>query len=47
MGIPEFGFLFPAFSDRSSDREKIDIFNIDPDDENKALMKLILNGVIG
>ena len=47
VGIPEFGFLFPAFSDRSSDREKIDIFNIDPDDENKALMKLILNGVNG
>ena len=43
VGSPEFGFLFPAFSDRSPDREKIDIFNVDPDDENLALIKLILN----
>ena len=43
VGVPEFGFLFPAFSDRSSDKDKIDIYNIDPDNENTALMKLILN----
>ena len=42
VGIPEFGFLFPAFSDRSSDRERIDIYNIDPENENQYLMKLIL-----
>ena len=40
---PEFGFLFPAFSDRSSDKEKIDIYNINPQNENKSLIKLILN----
>ena len=39
---PEFGFLFPAFSDRSADRDKIDIFNINPDNENSELMKLII-----
>ena len=43
---PEFGFLFPAFSDRSSDKEKIDIYNINPQNENKSLMKLILNVTI-
>ena len=43
VGKPEFGFLFPAFSDRSADRDKIDIYNINPDDENTDLMKLILN----
>ena len=43
VGVPEFGFLFPAFSDRSGDKDKIDIYNTDPDNENTALMKLILN----
>ena len=43
VGRPEFGFLFPAFYHRSSDREKIDIFNIDPENENHELMKLILS----
>ena len=43
VGVPEFGFLFPAFSDRSGDKDKIDIYNIEPDNENTALMKLILN----
>ena len=41
-GEPEFGFLFPAFSDRSSDSDKIDIFNKDPDHVQTALMKKIL-----
>ena len=27
---PIFGFLYPAFSDRSSDDSKVDIFNADP-----------------
>lgn len=40
---PEFGFLFPAFSDRSADKDKIDIYNIDPDRPNDRLMKLLLN----
>ena len=43
VGKPEFGFLFPAFSDRSSDREKIDIYNINPGNENEKLIKLVLN----
>ena len=41
-GEPEFGFLFPAFLDRSSDSDKIDIFNKDPDHVQTALMKKIL-----
>lgn len=45
VGIPDFGFLYPAFSDRSADKEKIDIYNIDPENENKSLMKLILNNI--
>ena len=42
VGLPEFGFLFPAFSERSADKEMVDIYNIDPANENRALMKLIL-----
>ena len=42
VGEPEFGFLYPAFSDRSSDRMKIDIFNINPDDEKKDIASVIL-----
>ena len=41
-GEPEFGFLFPAFSDRSSDSDRIDIFNKDPDRVQTGLMKKIL-----
>ncbi len=42
VGEPEFGFLFPAFSDRSPDKEKVDIYNIDPDNAETELMKLML-----
>ena len=42
LETPQFGFLYPAFSDRSADPERIDIYNIDPSDENKELMSLIL-----
>ena len=42
VGWPEFGFLYPAFSDRSPDKDKIDIYNVDPDMENKEIMKMIL-----
>lgn len=39
---PVFGFLYPAFSDRSADKDKIDIFHIDPNREEEGLMyKLI------
>ena len=41
-GKPEFGFLFPAFVDRSSDSSVIDIFNADPDNVQTDLMEKIL-----
>ena len=41
-GKPEFGFLFPAFVDRSSDSSVIDIFNVDPDNVQTDLMEKIL-----
>lgn len=41
-GKPAFGFLFPAFVDRSSDSEMIDIFNIDPENPQTQLMHKIL-----
>ena len=41
-GEPEFGFLFPAFSDRSSDSDRIDIFNRDPERVQSKLMAKIL-----
>ena len=43
-GKPEFGFLFPAFVDRSSDSEMIDIFSADPDNPQSELIKKILGG---
>ena len=41
-GKPEFGFLFPAFADRSSDDDFIDIFNADPDNVQSGVMRKIL-----
>ena len=41
-GKPEFGFLFPAFVDRSSDGNVIDIFNADSDNVQANLMDKIL-----
>ena len=41
-GKPEFGFLFPAFVDRSSDSNVIDIFNVNPDEVQTELMEMIL-----
>ena len=35
---PIFGFLYPAFSDRSSDENKIDIYNADPESTAQGLM---------
>lgn len=37
-GEPVFGFLYPAFSDRSADADKIDIFHADPEQEEQGLM---------
>lgn len=41
-GKPEFGFLFPAFSDRSPDNSRIDIFNVDPKREQGEVMNRML-----
>ena len=43
---PVFGFLYPAFSDRSGDEEKIDIFHADPECVEEGLLYKIL-GKIG
>ena len=39
---PVFGFLYPAFSDRSGDEEKIDIFHADPECIEEGLMYKLL-----
>ncbi len=41
-GKPEFGFIFPAFKDRSSDSRYINIYNAAPDDPQTDVMKKIL-----
>ncbi len=41
-GKPEFGFLYPAFSDRSPDEEAINIFNADPQRPDRGLKELIM-----
>lgn len=44
-GKPEFGFLFPAFSDRSSDNSRIDIFHADPEQVQSDVIKRILGTI--
>ena len=39
---PVFGFLYPAFSDRSADKEKIDIFHADADKMEEGIMYKLL-----
>ena len=39
---PVFGFLYPAFSDRSADKEKIDIFHADSEKVQEGLMYKLL-----
>ena len=41
-GKPEFGFLFPAFVDRSSDENYIDIFSADPERLQEDVISKIL-----
>ena len=41
-GEPAFGFLYPAFSDRSADKEKIDIFHADSEQVEEGLMYKLL-----
>ena len=35
---PVFGFLYPAFSERSADREKIDVFHVNPEWKEEGLL---------
>lgn len=42
---PVFGFLYPAFSDRSGDEEKIDIFHGDPECVEEGLLYKILGKI--
>ena len=42
---PVFGFLYPAFSDRSGDEEKIDIFHVDPECVEEGLLYKILGKI--
>lgn len=39
---PVFGFLYPAFSDRSGDRDKIDIFHRNPEQQEDGLLYQLL-----
>ena len=41
-GKPVFGFLFPAFSDRSGDRNRIDVFHVDEDQPEEGLLHKLL-----
>ena len=42
---PVFGFLYPAFSDRSGDEENIDIFHADPECVEEGLLYKILGKI--
>ena len=41
-GLPLAGFLYPAFSDRSADKDKIDIFHADSEHMEEGLMYKLL-----
>lgn len=41
---PELGFLYPAFSDRSSNKEKIDIFHRNPNHSEEGFLYKLLGG---
>ncbi len=41
-GHPQFGFLYPAFMDRSSDCDQICIYNRDPDRPSQKLTELLI-----
>lgn len=38
-----FGFLYPAFSDRSADKDKIDIYHANPEKPEEGLLYKLLN----
>ena len=41
MGDPRFGFLYPAFAERSADPDKIYVFHENPEQPEKELLLLI------
>lgn len=43
-GKPEFGFLYPAFRDRSRDREYVNLFESRPDSPHRELTEWFLKG---
>ena len=45
LAEPVVGFLYPAFSDRSGDEEKIDIFHADPECVEEGLLYKILGKI--
>lgn len=44
-GMPEFGFLYPMFQERSSDMNHIGIFNQHKDSPHKELERLLLSNI--
>lgn len=44
-GEPVFGFLYPAFSDRSPDQNKIDIYHLNPDVPEEGLLYKITGSI--
>lgn len=42
---PVFGFLYPAFSDRSADRERIDVFHAVPEQKEEGLLYKLFGNV--
>lgn len=43
-GAPECGFLFPAFSDRSADTDRVQVFQADPARPHRELLELLQIG---
>ena len=44
MGDPHFGFLYPAFADRSADPGKIYVFHANPEHPERELLSLFIKG---
>ena len=46
-GEPVFGFLYPAFSDRSADENKIDIFHVEPREKEEGILYKLFRSIDG
>ena len=42
MGVPQFGFLYPAFSGRSADRDKIYVYHAHPKEPERELLSVLV-----